>query len=93
MLEEGVSRGETGEPGTPTLGRQSIQSAVESFPPTMKFPKPPPPICPIVSGSSPSPDKSRGAVKGSPSRGSPSREGDWHTNRTQPWDWQSRRWR
>ena len=93
MLEEGASREETGEPGGSTLGRPSIQSAVESFPPTKKFPKPPPPVRPNVAGASPSPDKSRGAFKGSPSRGSSSWEGDWHANRTQPWDWQSRRWR
>ena len=96
LLEDEVSRGETGEPCGSTMGRPPTQSVVVN-PPTVtqtkKVPKPPPPIHPNVAGSSPSPDKSHGAFKGSPSRGSSSWDDDWHANRTQPWDWQNRRWR
>ena len=91
-LEDGASREETGEPGGSTLGRPTFLSAAASFPSAKKVPKPPPPIHPSVAGASPSPDKSRGAFKGSPSRGSSSWEGDWNPSRTQSWDWQRRRW-
>ena len=91
-MEGGASREETGEPGGSTLGRPSFLSAVASFPSTKKVPKPPPPIHPGVAGASPSPDKSRSAFKGSPSRGSSSWESDWNPGHTQSWDWQRRRW-
>ena len=91
-LEDGASREELGEPSGSTLGRPSVLSAVASFPQNKKIPKPPPPIHPSVASASPSPAQSRGAFKGSPSRGSSSWEGEWNPSRTQSWDWQSRRW-
>ena len=84
-----ASHGDTGEACGSTAGRQSTHSAFvnpPTVPQTMKVPKPPPPIHPSAASPSLSPDKSRVAFKGSPSRGGSSRDGDWHSNRNQPWD-------
>ena len=91
---EGASLGDTEDAVGSTLGRQSLQPA-SGFPPSdssvRKCPKPPPPVHP--SAASPSPAKSQSTFKGPPSHGSASWEGDWNSARTQPWDWNSRRWR
>ena len=93
-LGEGASHGDNDDAGDSTPGTQSSLPASgipHSASQTKKFPKPPPPIHPNV--ASPSPGKSQGTFKGSPSRGSSSWVGEWHSARSQPWDWNHRRWR
>ena len=91
---EGSSQGDNDDAAGSTSGRQSSLPA-SGIPPSAsqakKFPKPPPPIHPHV--ASPSPAKSQGTFKGPPSHGSSSWEGEWHSARAQPWDWNNRRWR
>ena len=93
-MGEGVSLGDNDDAVGSTSGRQSLHPA-SGIPPSAsqakKFPKPPPPVHPNV--ASPSPAKSHGTSKGPPSHGSSSWEGGWNSARTQPWDWNSRRWR
>ena len=98
VLEDGASHGDTVDACGSTAGRQSTPSAFvnpHTVPQSKKVPKPPPPIHPSVASPSPSPSpaKSHGTFKGSPSRGSSSWDGNWHSNRPQTWDWQGRRWR
>ena len=57
-----------------------------------KVPKPPPPAHKGAASVSPSPAKSSGSVKGSPSRGGSSWDSDWPSNYTQARDWRPRRW-
>ena len=94
LVDDGASQGDNDDARGSTAGRQSsLPASVNPYPvpQTQKFPKPPPPIHPTV--ASPSPDKSHGAFKGSPSRGSSSWDGEWQSARTHPWDWNTRRWR
>ena len=84
---EGVSLGDNDDAVGSTLGGQSLHPASQD----RKFPEPPPPVLPNV--ASPSPAKSHGTSKGPPSHGSSSWEGGWNSARTQPWDWNNRRWR
>ena len=96
VLEDEASHGDTVDACGSTAGRQSTPSAsvnLHAVPQTKKFPKPPPPIHPNVASPSPSPAKSHGTFKGSPSRGSSSWDGEWQSARTHPWDWNTRRWR
>ena len=92
MLGDGASHGDNDDACGSTMGRQSSLPASVIPPPvsqTKKFPRPPPPIHPNV--ASPGPAKSRGTFKGPLSRGSSSWEGDWHSARYRPWDWNTRR--
>ena len=57
-----------------------------------KAAKPPPPVHKGGASVSPSPAKSHGSFKGSPSRGGSSWEGDWNSSCSQFRDWQKRRW-
>ena len=59
---------------------------------TKKVGKPPPQVHKSVASVSPSPAKSHGSFKGSPSRGGSSWESDWAPNYAQFRDWQQRRW-
>ena len=93
-MGEEASHGDNDDVGGLTPGRQSSLPASgipQSASQIKKFPKPPLPIHPNV--ASPSPAKSQGTFKGSPSRGSSSWDGDWHSARSKPWGWSGRRWR
>ena len=57
-----------------------------------KVSKPPPPVHKGGASVSPSPAKSSGSVKGSPSRAGSSWEGDWRSTSSQARDWRQRRW-
>ena len=57
-----------------------------------KASKPPPPVHKGGASVSPSPAKSSGSVKGSPSRAGSSWEGDWRSTSSQARDWRQRRW-
>ena len=56
-----------------------------------KATKPPPPVHKGGASVSPSPAKSHGSFKGSPSRGGSSWEGDWKSSGSQFRDWQKHR--
>ena len=94
LVDDGVSQVDTEDARGSNVGQQSSLSASVNphpAPQTRKFPEPPPPIHPAV--ARPSPAKSHGAFKGSPSRGSSSWDGNWQSGRIHPWDWNTRRWR
>ena len=94
LVDDGVSQVDTEDACCSNVGQPSSFSASVNpllTPQTQKFPKPPPPIHPA--DASPSPSKSHGAFKGSPSRGSSSWDGNWQSGRIHPWDWNTRRWR
>ena len=69
----------------------SLPTPVES-PVVKKAAKPPPPAHKGGASVSPSPAKSHGSFKGSPSRGGSSWEGDWNSSRSQFRDWQQHWW-
>ena len=69
----------------------SLPTPVES-PAVKKAAKPPPPAHKGGASLSPSPAKSHGSFKGSPSRGGSSWEGDWKSSCSQFRDWQKHRW-
>ena len=60
--------------------------------PVKKAAKPPPPAHKGGASISPSPAKSHGSFKGSPSRGGSSWEGDWKAPGSQSREWQKHRW-
>ena len=89
--------GPPGPPGHSTIlmfekvALSSLPTPAES-PAVKKAAKPPPPAHKGGDSISPSPAKSHGSFKGSPSRGGSSWEGDWNSSSSQFKDWAQHQW-